>query len=292
MTDTTIEPGIYPGIKDEDYHARPELSASNMKKLLPPYVPAIFDYERKNPRPHKIAFEFGHAAHAELLGVGAEVVTVQKKTKSGEIVDADTYDTVYAKNHVTTILAQGKTPLLAKERRQVTEMVKAAKADPIASKLLAPSTGTPETSLFWTDPESGVPLRARLDFLREPDKNGRLLIVDYKTSKSADPREFAKESANYNYPISAANYVDGVLALGHAKTVEFLFVVQSKTAPYLVSVIGIKADDLDLGRRLKRKAIETFKVCTERDEWPGYSSEIHYPDLPVWWSYYAEEIAS
>lgn len=292
MSDTARAPGIYPDIKDEDYHTSPELSASNMKKLLPPYVPAIYDYERKNPRAHKVAFEFGHAAHAELLGVGAEVVTVQKKARSGEIVDADTYETVSAKAHVAEILAEGKTPLLAKERAQVAEMVKAAKADPIASKLLSPTTGTPETSLFWTDAESGVPLRARLDFLREPDKNGRLLIVDYETSKSADPREFAKESANYNYPISAANYVDGVLELGHAKSVEFLFVVQSKTAPYLVSVIGIKHDDLEMGRRLKRKAIETFKVCTERNEWPGYSQEIHYPDLPVWWSYYAEEIAS
>lgn len=288
----TIAPGIYPDIPDHEYHARPELSASQMKKLLPPYVPAIFDFERKNPREHKVAFEFGHAAHTELLGIGAEVVTVQKKSKSGEYVDADSYETVSAKAHVTEILAAGKTPLLAHEQKRVTEMVKAVKADPLASRLLAPTSGTPEASAFWADPESDVALRGRFDFLREPDKNGRLLIVDYKTSKSADPREFAKESANHNYPISAANYVDGVLTLGHAKAVEFLFVVQSKTAPYLVSVVGIKPDDLEMGRRLKRKAIETFKVCSERDEWPGYSQEIHYPDLPVWWSYYAEDIAS
>lgn len=286
------EPGIYPGIPEAEYHSHPALSASNMKKLLPPNAPAIFDYERKQGQQFKPAFSFGRAAHAELLGIGSDIEIVQKVTRDKQRVDADTYDTVSAKKHVEEILAEGKTPLLAKEAVHVKGMVAAVRADKIASKLLAPSDGTAEASAFWTDAETGVPLRGRFDFLRVPDANGRLLLPDYKTSESADPREFARSSAKFNYPLSAANYIDGLVALGYAQDIEFLFVVQMKTPPYLVSVIGLKHKDLTSGRDLKHKAIYTFKHCTETGDWPGYSSEVHYPDLPVWWSYYVEEITA
>lgn len=286
------EPGIYPDIPEADYHAHPALSASQMKKLLPPYVPAIFKHERDHGQPSKHVFNFGRAAHAELLGIGSEMVVVKKVARDKTVVDAGDYDTKSAQQHVEEILAEGKTPILRHEIAVIEQMVAAVRADPLASKLLAPSDGTAEASMFWADPETGVPLRGRLDFLRRPNDSGRLLLPDYKTAASCDPREFAAASARFGYPISAANYIDGLTALDYADEIEFLFVVQMKTAPYLVSVVGITPDDLERGRALKRKAVHTFQTCTERDEWPGYSQEVHYPDLPTWWQYQTQEIVA
>lgn len=292
MSVVITEPGIYPDIDEPDYHAHPALSASQMKKLLPPSVPAIFKHERDQGQQNKPVFNFGRAAHAELLGIGSEMVVVQKVARDKTVQDAGDYDTKSAKEHAAEILAEGKTPILRHEIQIIKDMVAAVRADRLASSLLAPSDGTPEASMFWSDTETGVDLRGRIDFLRKPGASGRLLLPDYKTAQSADPREFASASARFGYPISAANYIDGLLELDYASDIEFLFVVQMKTAPYLVSVIGITVDDLKRGRDLKRKAIHTFKTCTERDEWPGWSSEVHYPDLPVWWQYLTEEIVA
>jgi hypothetical protein len=46
---TAMEPGIYEMSADE-YHARPELSSSGARKLLPPHTPAQFAYERRHPQ--------------------------------------------------------------------------------------------------------------------------------------------------------------------------------------------------------------------------------------------------
>lgn len=282
--------GIHGGIEEYVYHSDPALSASGMKKLLPPNVPALFKHERDNGQGWKPVFNFGRAAHAELLGIGSEMVVVQKTTVQRTKADAWDYETKSAKQHAADILAEGKTPILFHEVKTIREMVKAVRADPLASKLLAPSDGIAEASMFWADRETGVELRGRIDFLRKPDGSGRLKLPDYKTAKSADPRQFARSMADYNYPISAANYIDGLIELEYASEIEFLYVVQEKTAPYLVSVIGQKPDDIARGRLMKRKAIHTFKTCTERNEWPGYSTEIHYPDMPTWWSYYVDDI--
>lgn len=283
-------PGIYNDVEEYEYHADPALSASQMKKLLPPNVPALFKHERDNGQGWKPVFNFGRAAHAELLGIGSEMVVVQKTTVHKTKADAWDYDTKSAKQHAADILAEGKTPILFHEVKTIREMVAAVRADPLASKILAPADGIPEASMFWTDAPSGVNLRGRIDFLRKPDANGRLVLPDYKTAKSADPRQFARSMADFNYPISAANYIDGLLELNYASEVEFLYVVQEKTAPYLVSVIGQLPDDIARGRLMKRKAIETYKTCMERNEWPGYSTAIHYPDMPTWWGYYVDDI--
>ena len=137
------------------------------------------------------------------------------------------------------------------------------------------------SSLFWQDPDTSVPLRARVDWLRDRAP-GRLIIPDYKTASSAHPETFAKSAANYLYHLQDAWYGDGARALGLDEDPAFVFVVQEKTPPYLVTVVELDSDARRAGRALGRRAIATYQACVESGEWPGYSSEIELISLPPW----------
>jgi hypothetical protein len=279
------EYGVYTGYPEAEYHRHPALSASGAKKLLPPSCPAIFKWERDNGQPSKRAFDFGHAAHAKVLGVGAEVVVVQKTAKDGTGSDADDYRTKSAQEHAEAIRAEGKVPLLAHEVAQVDAMAAALRQHPFASALFDPARGgEPEQSAFWHDATHAVDRRCRFDWLPATD-GGRLIIPDYKSAASAQPRVFARAAAAFSYHQQDAWYRDTALALGLAEDVVFVFVVQEKTAPYVVTVCELDAEAVYAGRRRNDLALEVFAECTATGVWPGYSDEVELISLPDWATY-------
>lgn len=274
---TTLEvtaAGVYE-MTSEEYHRHPALSSSGARMLLPPSCPALFRHERDNGRKPKRDFDFGHAAHREVLGIGEELV----------IIDKGGYKTSAAQDERDQAYADGKVPLLAKEYAVVQAMAEALRNHPWAGALFNPERGgKPEQSLFWTDAETGVECRARLDWLPDPDRSPRRLVVpDYKTSKAADPVSIGKSLHEYGYARQAAWYLDGIAALGLAERAAFIFVVQMKEAPYLVTVAEPDAEALLVGRTYNRMARETFAECAAADRWPGFSDDgPAYVSMPGW----------
>lgn len=271
-------PGVYPEVPDELYHrdqwtGEPSLSASGAKKLLPPSCPAIFKWDRDHPPAPKKEFDFGHAAHRMVLGVGADL----------EVVPGERWDTKAAKEAVAAARAAGRVPLKEKDMAQVDAMAKALREDPIAAKLLEVGSGTPEASLYWRDDETHVLERSRIDFLpNEVSSGGRLIVVDYKSAESADPQKFARNAYDYGYDIQAAKYVKAVRALELAEDAAFLFVVQQKTAPYLVSVVQLDSLAMRIGEHRNRKALRIFNACMTADHWPTWSDDVELVSLPGW----------
>lgn len=274
---TVTQPGVYE-IPDVDYHAHPALSSSGARRLLPPSCPARFKWERDNGRPEKRVFDFGHAAHKLVLGVGPDLV----------VVDAADWRTKAAKEERDCAYAEGKVPLLPDEYEVVQLMAAALLEHPIASALFDPKNGQPEQSLFAPDPLSGIMLRARLDWLPNPSA-GRLQIVDYKTTVSAEPDALVRSVAKYGYYAQAAWYLDMVTALGLADNPAFLFVAQEKTPPYLITVFELDELALSIGRKRNRQAIDTFIQCTATDTWPGYATDVELIGLPAWLEQQYEE---
>lgn len=275
-------PGIYPEFDELAYHRDPALSASGAKRLLSPNCPALFKHDRDNGgRPNKRAFDLGHAAHAAVLGVGLEVVIVQKVTKDKQRVDAEDYATKSAQEHRDAIYAEGKCPILAKEKAAVDAMALEIRRHPIASKLLDPEHGKPEVSVFWHDEKHGIDRRARFDWLPNGD-GGQLIVPDYKTTASAEPHAFAKSIFNFGYDMQAVFYMDAIRAAGIAEDVEFRFIAQETTAPYLITIHELDEIGLRLGRERVDRACALFAECTATDIWPGYSDDIELVTPPYW----------
>jgi len=134
--------------------------------------------------------------------------------------------------------------------------------------------------VFWQDPRTETWLRSRLDWTYDAG-NGQLIIVDYKSTESADPDKFAKSCADYGYHQQHAFYVDGLTAVTGAD-VTFWFIAQEKSAPYLVNVIELIPDAVRIGRNRNNRAIDIYRECTASGEWPGYGTDVVEIALPAW----------
>jgi len=259
---TVLEAGLYPDMPEALYHAdRDSLSVSGAKKLLPPSTPAVFAYERDNPPPPKDVFDFGSAAHRLVLGVGADIVRVDAPDWRGKDAQARRKE----------IRADGGLPILAGDLETAEQMAQAVKDHPVAAGLFA--EGMAEVSLFWQDGD--VWRRGRYDWLTQDT------IVDYKTAWCAEPETFARDAAKYGYDMQAAWYLDGAAAL-NLDAERFLFVVQEKTPPYLISVVELDRASVAAGRAKNARALEVYANCSVFDQWPGYFEGVTTVSLPDW----------
>ncbi|MGP4093015.1 PD-(D/E)XK nuclease-like domain-containing protein [Nonomuraea sp. KM90] len=274
LAEKVSEAGVY-DMPDGLYHLDPveggSLSSSGARKLLPPHCPAIFKHERDNPPAPKKQFDIGHAAHKLVLGSGPELMRI----------DAERWDTKKVKEEVAAVRADGAIPLKPGEYQQVHDMADAIRRHRIASALFDPEHGLPEQTLIWQDRPTGVWRRARLDWLPHHG-DGRLIIPDYKTSHSADPGAIARTVYQFGYYQQADWYNTGAEALGLGEDPAFLFVVQSKDAPYLITVVELTRSALRVGRERNRQALEVYAECVATDHWPAHSDDIELISLPGW----------
>lgn len=270
------EPGVY-DMPAAAYHADPvpghSLSSSGARKLMPPNCPARFRWEQLHGQPPKAVFDFGHAAHQAVLGVGPEIAAL----------DYPDWRTKKAQADRDAAREAGMVPLLLEDVEVVAAMADAIRAHPYASKLLRPGRGRAEQALFWRDVQSGIWRRALLDWLPDtPLPSGRTVIVDYKTCDSAEPSACSRSMFTYGYHQQADWYIDGVLELRLAENPTFALIFQEKTAPYLVTVTEPDRDALFWADTLNRKAIDIYRTCMESGQWPGYAQDIVLASLPAY----------
>lgn len=264
---TTMKPGIYPGISNRDYHADPALGSTSLKTLAT-RTPAHWKWESEHPV-QKDAYDLGTVAHSLIL----------EGDESGvEVWDFPAWTTKVAKESREESRAAGKIPLLTKDWEQVKGMRNAVVAHTVARELFTGHRA--EQSLFWE--EDGLTLKCR------PDAWHRTLLVDLKTTRSADPNEFGKTAHEYGYHQSAAHYIDGVKA-ATGEELPFPFVLVEKTEPYLVSVVELDAEAINLGRALNDRAKRIYRECLESNTWPGYPA-VEPVSLPMYAIYKTEDL--
>jgi hypothetical protein len=270
------EPGVYDGIPNDVYHADPvpegSLSSSGARLLLPPSCPALFRYWQDHGEQTKPAYDLGHAVHLLVLGEGAALVRIE----------AEDWRTKKAREQRDAAYAAGKVPLLAEAHDTATAMAAVMLNHHIAGPLFDQSTGKPEQTLIWRDPETLVMCRARFDWLRNPT-GGRLIIPDLKTTYCAEPRSLAKSMVNFGYNLQGAFYENGAIELGLSDgPPAFVLVAQEKTPPYLVTIAQPDQEAIDAGRTRARKALDTYRRCRIANRWPGYADDIVPLPMPRW----------
>ena len=252
------------------YHSRPELSASIAKRLIEPGGPARWKWEHDHGRAETKAFDLGHAAHKLVLGAGTPIARIPEEL----LASNGATSTKAAREWIAEAREQGVVPLKPTEYDQVHDMAAVLHAHRGAQALLDRATDV-ELSAFSAYEETGVALRCRFDAI------GPSVLIDYKTSITANPAKWARSAADYGYHMQASHY--GQMAQFCQVTDEPLrFIVQEKAAPYLVSVIRLDAAAIELGHQRMREAIAIWQQCHETGIWPGYGEDEHLIDLPEW----------
>ena len=264
-------PKVVDGLSADEYHAdKASVSSSGLRALLAPGCPAQFKYDRDHPQPHKKEFDLGHAAHLEVLGEGPEL----------EVIDFPDWRKKDAQLQRDEAYLAGKVPLLTKDHDMVQEMAAAIRRHPIAGPLFTPGSGVAEQSIYWTNPATGVRCRVRPDWRRGQ------IAVDYKTIKDAAPDTISRAIKDRSYHQQDAFYIDGIEAAGLAPDgARFVFVFQSKIAPYLVTVRELADQDRDIGRARNERALRIYQECESTGIWPDWTgpvTEIPQIGMPSW----------
>jgi PDDEXK-like domain of unknown function (DUF3799) len=267
MSTMTTETGVYAGISNAEYHANPALGSTSLKTLATK-TPAHYQHDLTHPK-FSDAFTLGTAAHSLIL---------EDDTSGIAVIAADNWLTKDAKAAKAAALAAGKQPLLIKEAAQVSAMQDAVMDHPVARDLFTGHKA--EQSVFWD--EDGLTLKCR------PDAWQPGLLIDLKTTRDANPNEFGKTAHEFGYHQSAAHYIDGVKA-ATGEELPFHFVLVEKTAPYLVSVVELDIEAVNIGRQLNDRAKRIYRECVESGTWPGYPTT-DLISLPMWAIYQTEEL--
>ncbi len=278
--------GLVHGLDEEIYFRQPGLSSTGAKKIL--QSPAHYNWYVTHPEEPNDSFDLGSAVHSKVLGVGADIAVYpdgngpERFTYDGVEMDnvlskANTTGTNAARAFEADARARGLIPVKRVTARVVNLMAESVLSDPTARALL--SSGDPEVSMFATDPETGVPMRGRLDWLSNR-------IVDLKTTAGdASETAFAVQAFRLGYDIQAAWY-EHMHHLIAGETLPYLFVVVEAHAPYLPSVHRLGDDELLMARRRGREARDRYRRAIDTGEWPGYKTRNGGPvgilQAPVW----------
>lgn len=266
----SLTASIVHGMPDAEYHARTELSSTGVRRILD--SPARFQWEQTH-RVESVAFDVGHAVHAKVLGAGPVVVPIPDEhlTPSGA---------VSTKAATVTWLTEQRTaglvPIGPSDAARIDAMAEAVLTHKGARAILEQPDARPETSVFATDPETGVECRARFDLLAPT-------AADLKTTAgSASAIGFGRDAAKHGYPIQEAHYLD-VLEWATGESRPMVFVVVEKAAPHLVAVHQFDEVTRLVARELAAKARRTYAQCLAAVEWPGYGDDTLTPYIPAWW---------
>jgi hypothetical protein len=109
------------------------------------------------------------------------------------------------------------------------------------------------------------------------------MIPTHNTSTSANPEDFRKAVHNFRYHVQDAWYRAAVEGAGIADDPLFVFIVQMKDPPYLVTIVQLDADAQRVGRDLAGQAMDAFRSCNETGVWPGFAdNDIPEIGLPKW----------
>ena len=287
-----IRRGVYAGVPIEDYHQNVDLfdgfsiSSSGLRAVLcrpseywaySPYNPDRFEDDSSS------SLEFGKAAHMLLLG--EQGFKERYSLRPATYPDGKGGDKPWSgqSNWCKAWLAEqakgGKVVITDTEIGHIRHIAKSLeRKEAIRLGIL---NGRIERSLFCKDGD--IWLKARPDVV--PNDSGD--FVDLKTAASVDDESLSKAIFNHGYHVQA-----GLLrmivrqVLGAEAFSSFTFVFVEKAPPYDVRVMQLKDEDIDLGERQARVAIEMVKRCLKEGVWPGFDGfdreMVGYAEMPAW----------
>lgn len=261
---------------EAEYHAHPALSSTGVRSLLT--CPERFWHDKIHGRPPKDAFDLGSVLHSYVLGTGWPMAVWfgDWSDKGAQTFKAEAREA-------------GKIPIKAEQLQQVEAMGKRVLRDRHAGPLLT-RPGLSEISLFWSDPDTDVACRARLDRLTETEE-GRPLYVEVKTTRSASRHTLQRHIAEFGYHLQQEWNLDGLVHAGLDPDAEAVckFVFVETTPPYPVTVVNLDDQAGWLGRDANRRGLRLYQRCVESGDWPGYVNTEITLGLPRWATFQEDE---
>jgi exodeoxyribonuclease VIII len=252
--------GFYKDMPNDDYHASEGISKSGLDKIN--RSPAHYKYPKKSKSTRNM--EIGTAIHAAIL-------EPERFDKEYCVVSCDSRQKKEYKEQAAKFT--GEMTLTKPESVNVLGMRESVESNLDAMKLLR-IEGDAELSAFATDPETGIQIRARYDWIT---KDG--IVVDVK--KTQDLRKFAKSVAEYRYHVQEAFYRHVYRLITGEELKAFYFLAVEEESPHSNELFLLDDLSREIGEHYYRKDLRTYARCVENNYWPHGEFETVL-ELPNW----------
>ena len=246
-------PALVSNMPNADYHLHDSISNSGLSLVA--RSPAHY-YHAPKPSSSR-AMEIGTAFHAALLEpdrYAAEyvVVTGCDDRRVSAYKDAAK---VYG----------GDRALTETEGASVSVMAESIRSNKAANSLLI-QAGHAELSAFVRDPETGVLMRCRFDWLTDEG-----VCIDLKKTQDCREHAFSRSLHNYRYHVQAAMYSHIYELLFGRPLQAFKLLAVEEQPPCANVLYDIDPLALQHGLALYRQALDSYANSLETNSWESYS---------------------
>jgi len=271
----TVENGkLHRGLSYEDYDAIPGLRSSDLKLLK--RSPLHWKTAREKKQEPSEAQEFGKIFHS-MIENGEDFLQNYKiepvfigKTKDGK-ESTRSAAAKEARDRWYADLRPGAIVVKEAWIETLLGMMAAVKKHRLVGNLL--KNGVRETSLWVEDPETGVVLKCRPDFISEQG-----FLVDIKTTRNAHQDEFFWDifgTRGYFYSLQAAHYNHCLRVAGISPGESATIVAIEKEPPYGIMVYPLDVSNLGPGEQWRAHLTKIYAQCLETNTWPCYPEKAH-----------------
>ena len=275
------KPCVIDTLTNADYHSLTDIYSKSMLDLFAHRPTKLQAYLKGIKRTESDAMKLGTLAHTALL----EPTTLDARYRihtEGLSKNSNAYKAIAAEAEAAGRIVIDQDTF--DEGKAIAKAV-SDKFDRIAAKIggVSPfkmSGGVAESSLFWTDPESGLRCRCRPDWMCFDKKSKSGFIIDLKTTR--DLNTFAKSVESFRYDVSAAFYSDGYEAVFGVKPTAYLLAVVESDKPHDVCIQYAPPEIAERGRRSYKRDLMGIKQVLETNEWPSFPDDFVPMELPAW----------
>ena len=259
--------GIHHDISNADYHAAKEIEglpavSSSYAKAV--HKSSLAHANADNGPRFSPAFDIGTATHGWALeGVLPIKGPDTRRGSAWQEAKAE------AALRDTVALTSG-------DYDKVERMVEALRNNEHIAKLLDHPKRIVEASVFAKHPV-GLCMKARPDLFIE--KQG--IVVDVKTTQSAEPYAFERQAHSLGYAVQAAWYVK-TLSLAGVEAKRFLFANVEKEPPYATSIVEVGDDLMEHSAEIVERVLIQIQQAKETNSYPTGWPAVHVATLPNW----------
>lgn len=278
-------PGIYRGVPFETYLEWPAISNSKITLARK----SLLHYREVKFREPTKAMNFGSFCHCgilepNLLSLRYAVMPrfeldEQNTTKGGQRSTSTATEYVKAKTAEFVAMNSGKQIVTQDEYDNLATIAQRIADHPRCREWMGPG-GEAEVSMVWLDDETGLPCKARIDYLRE-------MIVDLKTTR--DAMQFPKSIASFGYHRQAAHYRSGYAKLNGGELKQFALVAIETDPPFPVRAAILDEEAIAVGESEVSEALQAIAEANESGVWTSYEDPKAWT-LPAWYANAGEEI--
>ncbi len=246
-------PALISNMPNADYHLHDSISNSGLSLVA--RSPAHYFHA---PKPSSMrAMEIGTAFHTALL---------EPDRYAAEYVVVTGCDDrrVSAYKDAAKIYG-GHKALTESEGSSVTVMAESIRSNKAANSLMT-RKGYAELSAFVRDPETGVLMRCRFDWLTDGG-----VCIDLKKTQDCREHAFSRSLHNYRYHVQAAMYSHIYELLFGQPLQAFKLLAVEEDPPCANVLYDIDPLALQHGHTLYRQALESYAKSLENNSWESYS---------------------